>query len=354
MEISKDDIMQSAKQLGIPPESVDALWSALQAQNRDKQTPAVPPSSMSTFSQIMYYFGALVVFGAMFWFFMLGLEMFGGIGIFLISCAYGIFFWLIGHSLWERPGLKVPAGLFYTLAVCMVPLAIYGLEVLTGLWEPQLHEVSKGLISEDSNMILMELGTIIAAAVALWFVPFPFLTAPLSIATWLFALSLMSVLQVDGILTFDQARWISLIVGAAMILIAYYYDCRTKEDYSFWGYLFGLAAFWLGLTWFAGESEAKWLIFFLINIGLGILSVFLQRRVFLIFGALGIFGYFFHLAFEIFEASIWFPFVLSFIGLGIIYLGVVLQRNEAVLYSKLVSLIPEKWRSALVPQERKR
>jgi hypothetical protein len=64
------------------------------------------------------------------------------------------------------------------------------------------------------------------------------------------------------------------------------------------GYLFGMFAFWGGLTLLEGGSELDWFLYGLINAGLILLSVLLQRRLFVVFGAAGVFGYVGHLAWE--------------------------------------------------------
>jgi hypothetical protein len=87
-------------------------------------------------------------------------------------------------------------------------------------------------------------------------------------------------------------------------------------------------AFWGGLTMFEGGSELDWCIYGLINAGLIPLSVLLQRRVFVVSGAAGVFGYVGHLAWEIFEDSLHFPFILSTAGLGIIALGTLYAKNR--------------------------
>lgn len=341
MNISKEELMRSANQVGISPFSAEALWESLTKQH----------SAVSNFTQIIYYFGAFVVIGAMSWFFMQGWEWFGGGGILLISVLYGLLFTFLGNFLWKKHNLKIPAGLFYTLAVCMVPLAIFGIEFYTGFWMPHGEGFAPSKLSYDANLLLMEIGTVVASLIALWFVPFPFLTAPLSVALWSMSLTITSVLFGNE-MSSTQLRWISLGFGLAMILGSYLIDCRTKEDYSFWGYLFGLIAFWFSLTWLF-DSELNWFWFFIINLGLMLVSVLIQRRVFLVFGTAGVFLYFSHLAYEVFKDSMWFPFALSLFGLGLIYLGILYQRHEKGLRLFVERILPESWRNAL-PQYRKR
>src|ERR671916_2993456 len=70
----------------------------------------------------------------------------------------------------------------------------------------------------------------------------------------------------------------SLVFGLFVLVGAYLVDRRTEEAYAFWGYLFGMFAFWGGLTMFEGGSELDWFIYGLINLGLVLISVLLQRR----------------------------------------------------------------------------
>ena len=78
-----------------------------------------------------------------------------------------------------------------------------------------------------------------------------------------------------------------------------------------------------------------------INLGLILLSVVLKRRVFVVFGAIGVFAYTAHLADELFAESALFPFVLSAAGLAIIALGLVYAKNRPRLERAAQKLLPE-------------
>src|ERR687889_2513233 len=144
---------------------------------------------------------------------------------------------------------------------------------------------------------------------------------------------------------------VSLVFGLVVLVGAYIVDRRTEEDYAFWGYLFGMFAFWGGLTLLEGGSELDWFLYGFINVGLIVLSVLLQRRVFVVFGALGVFGYVGHLAWEIFEDSLLFPCALSAAGLAIIALGILYARNRERIEGAVMRVVPAGVRRAL-PMER--
>ncbi len=67
----------------------------------------------------------------------------------------------------------------------------------------------------------------------------------------------------------------------------------------------------------------------LINAVLMLVGVVLDRRAFVVFGALGFNGYLGHLAWEVFAQSVLFPFVLSAFGLFVIVCGVIYARHCA-------------------------
>jgi hypothetical protein len=85
-------------------------------------------------------------------------------------------------------------------------------------------------------------------------------------------------------------------------------------------------------------------IYCLINIGLIGLSVFLNRRVYAVFGALGIATYLGYLAYDVFKDVILFSFALSAIGIGVIGLGLLLHRNRARLVASLDTILPQSLR----------
>src|SRR5207244_2586927 len=136
----------------------------------------------------------LIVIGAMGWFMTEAWERFGGGGIFLIAVAYATGFVLAGRVLWKRERL-IPGGLLVTMAVCTTPLAIYGLERWIGIWpaeDPGPYTRFHPFI--HASWLLMEAGTIAAGCVALRFVRFPFLTAPVAYALWYMSMDLTPLL----------------------------------------------------------------------------------------------------------------------------------------------------------------
>ena len=343
MQISKEDLNWAADQGVISREQADRLWSVFSSRPRT--------GNVFDLAHVAYYFGALIVISAMGWFMTLGWERFGGGGIFLISAAYALCFIFAGRELWFKRELIVPGGLLFTLAVWMTPLAVYGLERMIGFW-PQsdpgtfrdFHEWIRG------SWILMELSTILTGLIALRFIRFPFLTFPVAFTLWYMSMDLTPLLA-GSPFTWRARLWVSAIFGLVVLIIAYVVDHRSKNDYAFWLYLFGLMAFWGGLSLMESGSESKKFLYCLINVGLMVFAVLLDRKVFIVFGSLGVFGYLEHLSWSVFKDSMLFPFALTFIGILVIYCGIKYQRHQVRIAAAIFRLIPPGMRRFL-PQHR--
>ncbi|MBI5772852.1 MAG: DUF2157 domain-containing protein [Verrucomicrobia bacterium] len=333
MKISKKDFERAVSESSIPSQQAEALWSAL--ENCDASRPKLE------LAYVAYYFGALIVISAMGWFMTEAWESFGGGGILLLAALYAFCFARAGWTFWSKEQLKIPGGLLFTMAVCMTPLVIYGIERVTGFW-PQgdpgtyrdYHIWVKG------SWLFMEAGTIIAGFITLKFFRFPFLTAPIAFSLWYMSMDLTPLLLGQPEFTWAEREWVSLWFGLLMLLFSYRIDRRTKEDYAFWGYLFGMLAFWGGMSLMNNDSELNKFYYCLINLALILLSVLLQRRVFIVFGSLGVFGYLGHLSYRVFKDSLLFPFALTLLGLLIIYLGVLYQRKRKAWEDYLLKNLP--------------
>ncbi|HEY7955162.1 MAG TPA: DUF2157 domain-containing protein [Polyangia bacterium] len=353
MDLGEDDLEWAAKQGLIGAEQAAPLWRALSARAAGRAPGPSATASRFDMVHVAYYFGALIVIGAMGFFMSLGWEAFGGGGIFAIAAAYALVFVFAGRALWRKAETKIPGGLLITMAVCMTPLAMYGLERLTGIWPDSdpgryrdFHELVRG------GWIWMELETILAGLLALKFVRFPFLTAPIAFVLWYMSMDLAPLLF-GANLEWSERGMVSAGVGAVMLAVGWLIDRRTDEDYAFWIYLFGLMAFSGGLASMHSGSQLMRFAFCLVHLGLIVVAVLLERRTFLIFGALGVFGYLSYLSWDVFADSVAFPFALSFLGILILFVAVKYAKNRDAVDRRLLAIVPEAVKSRL-PRARAR
>jgi hypothetical protein len=341
LSLTSSDIYLAAEQGVLPREDAERLvhWGFEQRFNRSNSAAAptaVPVEQRKGLNlvTVAYYFGAMLMISACAWFLGDKWEELGSRGILATVVVYmlmagGLGWWL------RNKGYLVGGGLLITVAVCLVPLLTYTIEDMAGLWpseHPGRYENYYPWI--NGSWIVMELATIVAAAIALRFVRFGFLTAPIAFSFWFLSMDLAALITRNADLSWETRQWISVIVGLATLLVGFGFEKLfhkqgepRSEDFAFWCYLFGMLAFWGGLTSMDSDSEMRRALYALLNVGFIWLAIKLRRTTFLVFGALGVHIYLGHLAYQVFQDSFFFPFVLALLGLSLILLTVWLQRR---------------------------
>jgi hypothetical protein len=322
----------------------------LSAAQADRLAEFLATSTAATprfsFVHVLYYLGGMIAIGALTLFMTLGWGSLGRLGGLFIAVCYFVLFVALTHWLLNRK-LEIPAGITATLAVVMVPLAIFFAQMALGYWgadKPYRHYHQY----IDGRWIMMELGTLAAAAVLLWRYHFPFMLMPVAVTLWYMSMDLVPFLFGDWS-DWEIRKFISLWFGVAMILLAFWADVRSRHsrDYAFWLYLFGVLSFWGGLTWLESGSEWGKLGYLAINVAMILLGAMLGRRVFAVFGGLGVAGYLGYLSYRVFRDSLVFPVALTAIGLAIIWLGIVWQRREAQWSAALRQVLPQPLRELM-------
>lgn len=243
--------------------------------------------------------------------------------------------------------MAIPAGICATFVVCLTPLAIYGLQQALGLWTDDsvyrdYHRYIKW------NWLYMELGTLAVGVIIAWRYKYPFLVMPIALTLWYMTMDI-SVMISEGDYDWELRKLVSLYSGLLMIALAFWVDVRSrnKADYAFWIYLFGVIAFWGGLSAQHSDNELSKFLYFCINLMMVGIGVLLVRRVFVVFGALGCCGYIAYLAADFFKDSWLFPIALTVLGLGIIYLGILWQKHEQSITTKARACLPSSLRELL-------
>jgi hypothetical protein len=340
ISLSAADIQRAAVEGVLSQADADRLvhWGYDQRFNRSIfSEPHVPaPEQRKGFNLItvVYYFGAMLMISACAWFLGDKWDQLGTSGVFITVLIYMLIAVSVGWWLRNKEYV-VAGGLLITVAVSLVPLLTYCVEKMTGFWpaeNPGPYKSFYPLI--HGSWIVMELTTMAAALLALRYVRFAFLTAPLAFCFWFLSMDIAALLYRQSELYWETRKWFSVIVGLIIMLVGYGIDRSLRrrgapksEDFAFWCYLFGLMAFWGGLSSMDSDSELNRAIYLLINLGLMGIGVRLKRVTFMVFGALGVYGYLGHLAYRVFQDSVLFPFVLALLGLSMILATVWVQKR---------------------------
>lgn len=339
MRFAEQDVRAAAVAAALTEDQIGALLEALR-----RTQPIRAGAARFDLAHLLWYAGALIVIGAMGLFTTVAFNQMGGVALTGTALVYAVLFTSAGHHLWRRRDLRTPGGLLVAVAVAMAPMAVYGIQEMAGFWEyagPH-HQYRDVYIWIKGSWVLMEIATILAGIVALLFYPFPFIVAVIAAAAWLLSMDLAPWLTGSEILTFETRRKVSFWFGLSVLAIAWTIDLKRRRDtdFAFWLHLAGLAAFWGGLS--LSENSPEWAkaLYCAINIGLVLLSVFLGRRAYAVYGAVGISIYLGHLAKRVFQDSLLFPFALSLIGVAIIALGLYLQRMRPALSAWMNGKLP--------------
>lgn len=349
MSFSEDDIKAAGRAVALQDDQIDGLLAVLRARRAqglaDVSSRPAHQRVRFDFVHILWYAGALMVMGAMGLFSTLAFDMMGGPALTTTALVYAALFTFAGHYLWHRRALLAPGGLMIAVAVAMVPLAIFGIQDTFGWWgdEPRPERYHSFYVWVKGSWLPMEIATVFAGLIALRFYPFSFIAAVIAGALWFMSMDLTPWIVGHADVTWAVRRQVSLVFGLIVLGIAWFVDLRRRpeQDFAFWLHLCGLLAFWGGLTFSDSSSEAAKALYCLINVGLVLMSVYLMRRAYALFGAIGIAIYLGHLAGKVFRDSLLFPFALSLIGVGIIAAGLLVHRHRDRLSAWMTSSLPD-------------
>jgi hypothetical protein len=339
MQITRAMLDEAAGKGLLEGVQVSPLWRFFAEQEQERPTFKA--------AHILYYLGGLIAIGAMTLFMTLGWERFGGAALLLIAVVYGAVALGLTEFLLRRQHLTLPAGITAALAVAMVPLAVYGAQHVLGFWpdDGPRHGAYRDFHEYiDWRWLLMELATLAAGAIVLWRYRLPFAVLPVAVTLWYMSMDLTPFLFGGDAATFfsDRGKLVSTLFGLAMTAIAFWVDVRSSraKDFAFWLYVFGVLTFWGGLTSMDSDSERNKFFYFCVNLLLIALGAALSRRVFAVFGGIGVALYLGHLSYTVFKDSMLFPVALTAIGLAVVAVGVWWQRHEAEIGTGLRAFLP--------------
>ncbi len=310
------------------------------AKNAPGETPIDRPRYNVV--NLLWYAGALIVIGAMGMFSTTAFGLWGDKALLATAVVYALLFTLAGAYLWRR-GLHTPGGLLVACAVGMTPLAIFVVQSMLGHSPVEAGQSYRDFyVWIKQSWLPMETGTISAALLALAFFPFPFLTMIIAFCLWFMSMDLTPWLMGVTEFSWEQRATVSMYFGLLVLAIAWLVDLKQwrNGDFAFWLHLFGLMAFWGGLTSQHSGDELGKALYCGINVGLIFLSLFLMRRAYAVFGSIGVMTYLGYLSYQVFKDSILFPFALSGVGVMLIVFGLFFHKYGGAIGAAMGDLTP--------------
>lgn len=355
MTIKREDLQAAADAGVLNPSEIDGLLAFL--TRRAAQSPQAGAARFSG-THVLYYLGGMLAIGAATLFATLAVEAMGMGALLALSLLYAAAAIGIAVTL-EKHGFGIPAGIFATLAIALVPLAVYALQHVLGFWSdaPDAEHYRDYHRIIDWRWLLMELATLAAGALMLWRFRYPFLMMPVAVTLWYMGMDIVPALLLHSA---EAAEWsggtawhlrkvVSLLFGIGMLQVAFLVDLRARHgrDYAFWLYLFGLLTFWGALSLMGTGKLAGKLFYLAINFGLVFVGTVLGRRMFAVFGGLGIALVLGDLSWNLFKNSFAFVVVLTVIGFALIGTGLWWSRHEAALSARFRAMLPTALRELL-------
>ncbi|MFZ3126805.1 MAG: DUF2157 domain-containing protein [Rhodoferax sp.] len=352
--LQQTDVLDAARSGLITTSQAEALWQRWAlldpAERPTAPTPLVAPPHGPRFGlvNVLYYFGGMVAISAMSLFMTLGFQAMGAAGLLAIALAYGFACLKVADHFKAR-SLPVPAGILATLAVCLVPLAVWCVQSLLGLWPPGGSSSFSAYHTRiDWRWMTLEFATLAAGVVMLWRYRLPFMVMPIAVTLWYMSMDVANGLMQSQGFDWQFTRDMSLVFGLGTCALAMWVDARSRQadtpewrqDFAYWLYLFGALMFWCGLSLRQSDSEWSKFLYCVLNVTLVLLGAAIGRRVFTVLGALGVAMYLGYLSHRVFKDSLLFPFALTLLGLGVVWLGVWWQRHEAALHARLSRFVP--------------
>lgn len=303
--------------------------------------PQAKPSRSFNIATISMYFGGFMILFAYSIFIGIQWEDLSALSQTIIS--FGTIALLIGSGAVLR-AIKSPiaGNLLIFAGTGIVPLLIYCIQNLLGLWPADSYDYVDFYHRIAPLWITIEVVSIISAAVIWRLTRFPLHALLISFWTWFLTMDALRWLtKAESWDWGDGEQIISTLCGIAILLFGVFLQKRGEDKSSFWFYLVGhmIVLCHLSILTLDNQSQLS-LVFIATYIGFVVASVWLNRTVFLVFGAIGIYGYVCYLAFDIFDNSLGFTFALASVGFFIVLTAVAYQKFVGPWLNRFFSNTP--------------
>ena len=336
MRLTKQSLNEAVAAGVVTQAAADQLWSFLTDRAGTTDRPRFD------LTNLLWYLGALIVMSAMGLFSTEAFSRWGGAALTATALAYAGVFVAAGHYFWRVQGLRVLGGLLIAVAVSMAPLATYGIQEAFGWWthgDPDTYR--DFFVWVTGSWVFMSLSAIAAGLIALRVYRFPLITLVIAVALWFLSMDLVPWFAgappslADDLQAY-RAYWrdllelrgiVSTLFGLLVLIGSWMIDVRTRADLTFWPHLSAGLCLLGGLFFWLTDGSREWTLLCAISLLLLLISVFLQRRSYAVFGGIGVLSYLGYLSSEVFDDVILFSFALTLVGVLVMAVGYAYFRN---------------------------
>ncbi|MEO6444277.1 MAG: hypothetical protein ABIZ91_13110 [Gemmatimonadaceae bacterium] len=310
-----------------------------------------PAEALSGFNvvTVAYGVGALLVLFAGGWFLADRWDRLGAPGVLAVSLTYAAIF--VACALWlRRHDFPLASGVATVLAVSVTPLVAWALLTLAGEW-PDPRSGSALLHAQSwmaARWLVLDLSTLLVALAVLRRHKLALLMYPLAFGVWAASFHVVKAVLGEG--SHEFQRWAMLVFAFVIVAIADAVERWQRasvasggvsgtrgalNDFAgpFWSV--GLVAFTFPYMQIWNSAGTAKHVMPVIAVALIAMSLYLRRRVLLLVGVLGIFGYLGYLAGNVFRDVVSFPILLAGLGTLLILATVWTQSRFPALARRL-------------------
>ena len=297
---------------------------------------------------VAYGLGALLVLFASVWFLVDRWTILGAPGVMAVALGYAAV--LVAAAVWmHRHEFPQASGVTVVLAIAVTPIVVWAILTMAGRWpEPRSGDA---LLRSDQWMaaewLVIDFSTLLVALLVVRRHRVAVLMYPLAIGLgWVLFHLILFVRDEGGMEGFE--RWAMLAAGFIVLAVAdglerwQCAECAAGgragsqvDDFAgpFWltGIIIASASYvniWSRTEGWKHLMPVVWLV-------LIAASLYLRRRLLLLGGVLGIFGYLAYLAGEVFRDYVSFPILLAGFGILLILVTVWTQVRFPALANRL-------------------
>lgn len=309
---------------------------------------------------VLYYGGSIIALGAMAYY-MHDLVTSSTYGfILLLSIIYSLVFYFAANYMWKKEN-KTPAGLLYILFMFSVSYIVLVITKMTGVYPKfsEAHNYTDFFAASKPALYTIFSLTLIASIVLIKKRPLSILTLP--VIASLYSICYLFIPDIFDKLIVKHHHgelYYGILFSCILIASAFKNDKLYSIDYSKWMYITGSLMLYFCITDLSymflnidGHDYINRIILLIFNVIFILLSILLRRKIFLLLGGIGFFGYMVSLEISLLtsvkaDSLIQISFIIIS-GLLAVFAGNFYNRNIEKIEAAAEKLIPAKFRKNL-------